>query len=394
MWFANFFIAGSMTMVIPFLSLYIETFGNFSDQYVKSWSGWVFAITFVTAFIFSPIWGRFGDHYGRKKFLVIAGFGLSLCVFLMSFVTSVIQLFLLRLFMGIFTGFISTAQAMISTQTPKKNAGQVLGTLQTGNVSGTLLGPLLGGVLADSVGYSYTFLVTAIPLAIAALLVTFGVQEYKLESKEEKEHKYSSKEVIQFIFRHPVLLMVIVLSILVQIAHFSIQPILSLYVGELHGPENLAFFSGIAFSITGLGNLLMARRWGRLADKFDHEKILVVLLILAAIVYFPGAFVTNIWQLIVLRFLLGVTLGGIIPVRVAYIRQVAPVSIQGEVLGYNTSVRFLGNIIGPLIGGLLSGYFGISAVFFISSSLLLFGGITLMITLLRHQKPKAIKQYN
>ncbi|WP_177167201.1 MFS transporter [Salinibacillus kushneri] len=391
MWFANFFIAGSMTMVVPFLSLYIETFGHFSDKYVQNWSGWVFAITFVTAFIFSPIWGRFGDYYGRKKFLMIAGIGLSICVFLMAFVTNVIQLFFLRMFMGLFSGFISTAQALISTQTPKKDAGKVLGTLQTGNVTGTLLGPLLGGVLADTFGYSMTFLVTSIPLVIASILVIFGVKEYKLDTQDEEQTKYSSKEVIQHIFRHPVLLMIMFISIIIQVAHFSIQPILSLYVGELHGPANLAFFSGLAFSITGLGNLLMARRWGRLADRFNHEKILVLLLFFAAIVYFPGGFVTNIWQLVIIRFLLGVSLGGIIPVRVAYIRQAAPISIQGEVLGYNTSLRFLGNMIGPLIGGFISGYFGISSVFFISSTLLFLAGVSLFITLQRHPKP--VNQY-
>lgn len=81
MWFANFFIGGSMTMVIPFLSLYIETLGDYPDKLVQQWSGWVFAITFFIAFLVAPIWGRFGDKHGRKKFLVIAGFGLGVCVF-------------------------------------------------------------------------------------------------------------------------------------------------------------------------------------------------------------------------------------------------------------------------------------------------------------------------
>ena len=60
MWFANFFIAGSITMVQPFLSLYIDTLGNFSDDYVQTWSGFIFSITFVSAFLFSPIWGKVG----------------------------------------------------------------------------------------------------------------------------------------------------------------------------------------------------------------------------------------------------------------------------------------------------------------------------------------------
>ncbi|MDC3414365.1 MFS transporter [Terrihalobacillus insolitus] len=391
MWFANFFIAGSITMVLPFLSLYIETFGSFSDKYVQNWSGWAFAVTFVAAFICSPIWGRIGDKYGRKRILIISAFGLGLSVFLMGFVTNVWQLFFLRLFMGVFTGFISMSQALISTQTPKNIAGRVLGTLQTGSITGSLMGPLFGGMIADSIGYATTFQWTSIALFLSALIVWVGIREYKIETDDEEQSSYTSKEVLLHIIRQPVLLMVMLVSMFVQIAHFSIQPILSLYVSELHGTANIALFSGFAFSAAGLGNLMMARRWGRLADRIGYVKILITLLIGAAIVYFPGAYVTNIWQLIVLRFLLGVSIGGIIPVRTAYIRQEAPIAMQGEVLGYNTSIRFFGNMIGPVLGGMLSGYFGISAVFFVTSSLLFISGIALWSSLYRHRQRETVK---
>ncbi|OZU86998.1 MFS transporter [Virgibacillus indicus] len=387
MWFANFFIAGSITMVLPFISLYIDSLGNYSDSYVQNWSGWIFAITFVTALIFSPIWGRIGDKYGRKKILIISALGIGISVFLMGFATTVWQLFLLRLFMGVVTGFIPMSQAMISTQTPKKIAGKVLGTLQTGSITGTLMGPLLGGALADAFGYANTFKWVSITIFFSAILVAFGVKELsKKISTDEKDYvTYSSKEVIKHILNKPVLLVVMLISVLVQVAHFSIQPILSLFVAEIHGPVSIAFFSGMAFSAAGLGNLLMTRKWGSLGDKLGHIKILIILLFMAGIVYFPGAFVTNIWQLVILRFLLGVSIGGIIPVRIAYIRQEAPLSMQGEVLGYNTSLRFLGNIIGPALGGALAGFFGFSAVFVVTSGLLILSGFIMLITWYKHE---------
>lgn len=391
MWFANFFIAGSMTMVMPFLSLYIESFGNFSEAYVQRWSGLTFGVTFFTAFLFSPIWGRIGDRYGRKTILVLSGVGLAVSVLLMGFVTSVFQLFILRLCMGVFTGFISTSQALISTQTPRDLSGQALGTLQTGNVTGSLMGPLFGGVLADSYGFSSTFQLTSITLFIAALFVLLGVREFRIETEDEKQETYSRKEVIRHILLNPILVTVMIVSMFVQIAHFSIQPILALFVSEIHGTANLAFFSGIAFSAAGVGNLLMARRWGRVADSVGYEKILVFLLLASGIIYLPGAFVTNIWQLMILRFLLGITIGGIIPVRTAYIRQVAPVSIQGEVLGYSTSLRFLGNIIGPALGGLLAGAYGFTSVFFTTTVLLLLSGLSL--AFMMQKQPSTVNRY-
>ncbi|MGZ3797952.1 MAG: MFS transporter [Pseudobdellovibrionaceae bacterium] len=388
MWFANFFVGGSMTMVMPFISLYIESFGNFSEKYVQHWSGLTFGITFVSAFIFSPIWGKIGDRYGRKKILIFSGIGMGLSIFLMGFVNSVWELFILRFFMGFFSGFVSMSQAFISTQTPKEVAGRVLGTLQTGSITGSLLGPMLGGILADSLGYSTTFKCTSISIFISALLV-IATKEYKIEVKKGTKSHYSSKEVFLHIIRNPVLLTVLLISALVQIAHFSIQPILSLFVSDLHGKTNVAFYSGIAFSAAGLGNLLMSRNWGKIADRHGYIKILIILLFLAGIVYLPGAAVTSFWQLVIIRFALGITIGGIIPVRIAYIRQEAPIAMQGEVLGYNTSLRFLGNIIGPMLGGFISGYYGFSSVFFSTSALLIISGFILLFSMLRN--PKLVK---
>ncbi|MFD1737011.1 MFS transporter [Bacillus salitolerans] len=393
MWFANFFVAGSMTMVLPFLSLYIESFGDFSSSYVQHWSGWTFGITFVTAFLFSPIWGRIGDQYGRKNILIFTSALLGISIFLMGFVSNVAELFFLRLFMGICTGFISLSQAFISTQTPKEIAGRVMGTLQTGSITGSLFGPIIGGVLADSFGFANTFKFVSIFIFISVILVTL-TKEYKIGSKKETNMRYTRKQVLSHMGQNPILLTVLFISIIIQVAHFSIQPILSLYVSELHGPENIAFFSGIVFSVAGLGNLMMARRWGKLGDNIGYIKVLIILLIMAGIVYLPGAFVTNIWQLAVIRFVLGMAIGGIIPVRIAYIRQEAPISMQGEVLGYNTSLRFLGNIVGPFMGGMIAAYSGFSAVFFITSTLLIISGIVLFIAMKRYQEDhhKAVEQ--
>ncbi|CAI9393440.1 MFS transporter [Niallia sp. Sow4_A1] len=389
MWFANFFISACMTMVLPFLSLYIESFGQYSPEFVQHWSGLCFSVTFVAAFLFSPIWGKIGDKFGRKTILIILAIGLGISIFLMSFANSVWEVFILRFFTGFFTGFIPMSQAFISTQTPKKVAGKVLGTLQTGSITGALIGPLLGGVLADSFGYGATFRFTSLAIFISAILV-FTTKEFVLPVQKGTKSSYTSKEVLAHILKNPVFITVLLISAFIQIAHFSIQPILSLYVSDLHGPENIAFFAGLAFSAAGLGNLLMARKWGEMGDRSGHLKVLVILLFIAGIIYFPGGFVNQYWQLLIIRFILGVAIGGMVPVRIAYIRQEVPIAMQGEVMGYETSLRFLGNIIGPALGGIIAGNFGFSMVFFSTSFLLLASGIFLFAMMHRH--PKLSKQ--
>ncbi|MCT8139000.1 MFS transporter [Anaerobacillus sp. CMMVII] len=373
MWIANFLVAASATMILPFLSLYISTFGEFSSTYVQKWSGLVFGITFLAAFLISPLWGRFGDKHGRKKILLITGFGIAVSIFLMGYASSVTELFILRLFMGVVTGFIPTAVALISAQTDKKHAGKVLATVQTGTVSGGLFGPLIGGALVDAVGFQYTFVLTSSVIALATFIVAIGIKEVTINEKVKGKKSYSRKEVFRLVFQSKLLLAVMIISFLIQTANFSIQPLLALYVDELTVTANLAFMAGLAFSITGLGNLLSTRSWGNLGDRIGHGKVLIICMILAVIFFIPQAFVTNIWQLVALRFLYGLQVGGLIPCMTAYIRQLAPLSIQGEVLGYNQSFRFLGNVVGPVLGGIISGFLGISSVFYFSASLFLVG---------------------
>ena len=369
---ANFIVAASVTMIMPFLSLYIDTLGDFTDSYVQTWAGIIFAATFITAFLMSPIWGRIVDKYGYKPIMIINCFGIAISIFLMGYVQNVEQFFVLRLAMGVVTGFIPTSIAFISKHTPKEVAGKTLGTLQMGSVGGTLFGPVLGGMMADSFGFKYTFIITAVTITIAAVIIIFGIHEPAIIRKV-KNAIYSRKNVIWAIFHHRLILNVMFVTSLIQIGNFSIQPLLSLYVSELTPSQEVAMLAGVTFSAAGLGNICFARFWGKLADHYGYERILSYLLILAVVFIIPQAFVTELWQLIILRFLFGIVSGGLIPITSALIRREAPIEVQGEIMGYNQSFRFLGNIIGPVLGGIVASFGGIHSVFYTTGLLFLIG---------------------
>lgn len=106
--------------------------------------------------------------------LLRASLGMAIVISLMGCVTSVYQLVALRLLQRDFSGYISNATALVATGTPKEKSGQVLGTLATGSVTGTLLGPLLGGISASAFGYRPTFFITGIILFFVFLLSLFS----------------------------------------------------------------------------------------------------------------------------------------------------------------------------------------------------------------------------
>lgn len=155
------FIAGiAFSEIMPFLSLYINTLGNFSHQQLNFWSGIVYSGTFIVSAVVSPWWGKLADKKGRKPMILRAGIGMSGVIACMGLVQNVWQLLLLRMLQGVFAGFISNSNALVATETPKTNSGQALGTIASATTAGTLLGPLVGGALTSIFSYRITFMIT------------------------------------------------------------------------------------------------------------------------------------------------------------------------------------------------------------------------------------------
>jgi MFS family permease len=87
----------------------------------------------------------------------------------------------------------------------------------------------------------------------------------------------------------------------------------------------------------------------------------------------PQAFVTTAWQLIGLRFLMGLALGGLLPCIASVVRHSVPDHFIGAVMGYSLSSQFAGQVTGPLVGGFIGGHFGMRPVFLSTCVLMLLG---------------------
>ena len=159
-------------MVIPFLSLYIESFGNYPDDKVQFWSGITFGITFVHRIFFFPIWGRIGNRYGKRIFFILSAASIGFLFCLWGFPTTVWQLFLLRLFMGMVAGFIPMSQALsFHSRHQKKIPKSIRYATDRKYYPGALMGPMLGGMLADRFGFHQTFQWVSITIFLLSALL-------------------------------------------------------------------------------------------------------------------------------------------------------------------------------------------------------------------------------
>ncbi len=58
---AQFLVMGAMTMIVPFLPLYLNELGMTDPEDVQLWAGFIFGINFLSAFVVSPVWGMLAD---------------------------------------------------------------------------------------------------------------------------------------------------------------------------------------------------------------------------------------------------------------------------------------------------------------------------------------------
>jgi MFS family permease len=366
--FGSFTTVLAMTLMLPFLPLYVEQLGISGHAAVVQWSGVAYSATFVMAGLVAPLWGRLGDRYGRKSMLIRASLSMTVCVSLMGLAANIWQLVGLRLLLGLASGYSSGATILVAVQTPKERSGQALGLLASGIMAGNLAGPLVGGALPPLIGIRATFW-SASALILVAFMVTAWLVKEVPRSDATPARKAGSWSQIPN--KKPVLAM-LVTGLMLMIANMSIEPIITVYVRTLvRDPVHVTFTAGLVMSAAALGSVLSASRLGRLADRVGHVRVITYALSAAALLLLPQAFVTASWQLIVLRFLMGLALGGLMPCITAVIRHSVPEHVVGATLGYSLSSQFAGQFSGPLIGGFVGAHIGMRAVFLATSGLLL-----------------------
>lgn len=369
--FGSFTTLVSLTLLLPFLPIYVEQLGVHEKAAIVEWSGIAFGATFLGTGLTAPLWGYLSDRYGRKPMLIRAAVGMALLMPMIGLAHNVYQLVLLRLAAGLVGGYASSATLMVATQTPRERAGWALGMLSTGALSGTLIGPLIGGLLPGLIGIRNTFFAGGTAIAIAALVTILFVKE-EFTPAVRRDVRPAKAEISGF--TRAAVLSMFGTAMLVLFANMSIEPIITVYLAELRVDRaHVVLDAGIVMAASAFGSILMAARLGRLADRIGGWKVIIYCLLTAGVLLIPQALVTQWWQLALLRFLMGMALAGLLPSVAKVIRHVVPEQALGKVLGYTQSSQYAGQVLGPLFGGALGGLAGMRSVFFLTSCMLLAG---------------------
>lgn len=366
---ASFIVSAGMSQMAPILPLYIAELGVADSGDVARWAGIVFGCNFISLAIFSPIWGKLADRYGRKPMILRASGWLGFIMIGMSFAQSVWHLVILRLLQGCLSGFQAAVVPLIAQETPREHSGWAMGMFFTAQVTGGLLGPLIGGMISELIGIRHSFLLMGSLCLLGFLALTQVRETHRTAAAESPA---GLRDVFSAL---PHRRAVVGLFLTTLVLHFSltcIQPILTVYVSELApDTEHLAVISGAVFSSAGFASMLTASRLGHISDHIGAQNVLPACLLLAGLVSIPQGLVTAPWQLALLRFLHGIAIAGLMPSVNSLIRQLTPPACLGQIYGFNQSAQFIGMFSGAFLGGHLAAVFGIRQMFFAVALLLL-----------------------
>ena len=354
LWIAVFLCCASYTSCIPFLPVYLLRDLGVAPEEVNFWAGLSFAVTFLGCTIMAPYWGALADHVGQRKMALRAGYGLALTYFLTGVCQNVYQLLAVRVLCGVVAGFVPACMSMASSSLPENRMGWGMGLMQTALSSGTIMGPLMGGYMASWFGMRMSFYVGSLALFAGTIAVMLVVKDLTILQRGSFNAS-SLWHDLQDTLRNRELRFIMLMFFMVQTCVMTIQPLITMYVGQLMGAmgDDAVKMSGVIFSLAGFAGILAAPFWGKRGQSYGYVRIFALVTFTAGFINLFQVFIQDVWQFAAIQFVYGLFLAGAVPNINANLTVVTDKNTRGKAFGLSTSANQFGGVVGPLLGGVL-----------------------------------------
>ena len=348
---AVFMVFTGFAFVLPFLPLYVRQLGVKSDEAAALWAGVLIGIAPLLAGLLAPVWGRLGDRYGQKRMAVRVLVSYVVLLALSGAVTDVWQLFALRTAVGLFGGMGPLGLAMATALAPREQTGRAVGGIQSAQILAAAVGPLSGGLLADTVGIRWTFVVTAAASAVALVLLVVYFDEAPRTGPAHGE----PREPFGDILRLPGVVPLMAVLFVVNFIGRSFTPILPLHLQRLSVPSaNLAFSTGALISAYSVCAALSAMLLGRATRRYAPRGLLLATLVAGAALVLPMALVAQFPGLLALAVLLGLASGGSLTLCYTMGGLMVPAARRTTAFGFFSGAALFGGAVSPSVAGLLT----------------------------------------
>jgi multidrug resistance protein len=327
----------------------------------------LFASFSVAQFIATPIIGRLSDKYGRKPLLLMCLFGTGLSLAMFATAGNFLMLLVSRVIDGVTGGNISVAQAVVADTTSGKDRAKAFGMIGAAFGFGFLVGPAIGGILSPF-GLTVPFWFAAGLSWVGTLLGIIFLKEtlpktQRLEAKREPMFNFKS---LYTALRSPTTGLVLGLSFITMMTlNIFFLGFQSFTVDVLALPPSQI---AMLFAMFGLVSMLMQLFGLKYVLKWipSNRAVLFYSLAGSAVVLLLLSLTRSLVPFTAILFFHMIFNAPPNPVLTALISERTNEEDQGAVLGINQSFVSLGQIVGPLIGGLTAARLSVPAVFIVT----------------------------
>ncbi|QNI38176.1 spinster family MFS transporter [Edaphobacter albus] len=326
-----------------------------SDEQIGSLTLWFMLAYMLT----SPITGWLGDRFPRKPMIVVAALFWSAINFFTASVNSYESLNLRHAALGIGeASFGIFAPALLADFYPPEQRNRVMTIFNIAIPVGAALGYLVGGVVGEHHGWRMSFIVSAIPGVILALLILFLMKEPERGASQHEKAKFEKGTVLNLL-KNKAYLASILGYAAVTFSLGGISWWMPSFLERVGGRSqaSAAFLMGAITVVTGLlGTItggVIAQRWSKKTPKALYlvPAMSAALAVPPALVCFFGPKNLTIPALALAIFLIFLGTG---PVNAATVNAVRPEVRATAMAGQLFIIHALGDAISPRVIGAVS----------------------------------------
>lgn len=354
-------------LVVPILPRFAEQLGANQTEI-----GLLFASYAVVLFIATPIFGALSDRIGRRGPMLWGLLGLAAATLLFAFADNFPMLVAARSLQGLAAAITWTSGlAIIADVYPSADRGRAMGMALSGQAAGMLLGPVAGGWLYQLGDYRLPFFVAA------GLAMLDGVLRVVL-LKDLPEPKADGGLLSPFrMLRSRSLLLLAGVVVIGAGIPSVLEPTLPLHLQEHLGAQPGTI--GLLFAVPTLAYGLATPLIGKLSGKFGYRRAIAAGLAAVAICLPLAALPGSVWLQAAALALLGIAMGVVLAPSLPALADLTDESGQaayGVTFAIYNTAYSVGMLLGPLLGGTLTGAMGLKLAY------LAIGGVVLLYMLL------------
>jgi MFS family permease len=377
--FITLFIATVITMtglgvIDPILPLYAKSMKATGIQL-----GIIFAGFAMSRSIFAPIIGQYSDRHSRKN-LMIAGLVLfavvSACF---VYARSPLALTLIRLLQGFAVVLVTpVAQAYIGDLTPVGKEGKYMNLFFMSFFAGMALGPYLGGYLTDRFNMKAPFYAMGGMSFLVMVLVLFLVPESAaIKSHGEKKVPFF-KSLLPVFKDKP---MIGIMTYMVSRGFYrwgfnTFFPLLAVKAEKMN-PADI----GLVLSFYMLFGSIMQYPFGLMADKFPSQKVNLILIggTCSALSMCAVAYSHSMLMFVILATSMGAFSSVSRASALAIRTERGRIYGMGSATGAFTTSLSVGQVLGPILFGVIADISSIPTAFLVGGLVGLTGTIASVI---------------